>query len=1122
MKLQQPIIRLFNGRLNMDDSLHVIPKGDFPYALNIVRDQGSGTTSNDDVVPGKIKGTRLVANELLPDGTNKCIGCKADPVRNVVYFFIWNSNGKDTIFRYNNTSRTIDLVLQEPDQPEPPANPTPLVFDFDEHHKIIHIDIVHRDEGDILSWSVDNAQPKAINVTTAIAGGLQPLYEFVEAAKRPPKFIPTATFISDSNVKTNNMKGKLFEFAYRYIYEDFQKSTFSYLSASPLPDNNYIANLNPLSNNGINVSVNTGTECVRKIEAAMRYSIANVYSDYFLINAIDKEDLGLSNQVDYAFNFYNDAVYPAIDVNESLQLFDYVPRLCNAQCMPNGNYKVYGGITEGYDNMLQSEMDVLMEVAYENIEVPEGVIIIGNPSFTFEQTAPQQWDMTVGETVTPGDIFRAVAEGDNPFDISYPAVLGDDRDDVANYFVTQIDAVSGWSASFTGSGVLHVVSGILAGTDLTSTSATPATAPGGGGFYDRIYKEAGKYRFGIVYFDEQGRTNGVQTYVLESGSLNDFEVETQNFSATSTEYTRPVISITVQHLPPQWARSFSFVRTRNLITTSYFMWKVDDFQTDGEFFYLGIANLAAYESANPNWTAAWDFAAGDRVRPLYEFDGANDTGFGTQYDPVLDFEVIGTVDKDFGGGEQTYLKVLAYSGTVTPTYSTDMVFQVYRPAQKTAESQQVYFEFGETYETVLIDGVWYHLGQTASTNPTWEFRDGDSYIRIRPGTGNSYLVLDPNFYEYEPSALDSNGRAFIVDENAAETYNPTLVRHSLAFQFGTNINGLNRFYFENFDEYNRAYGDIKKLDTYQSYMKVGQTLRIGNVPVFLQMVNDQQQDNLLATSSRLLNKIFYYDGDFGVGNTPESWARNNFAVYFTSDIRGSVCRLSQDGITPLSILYNINSFATSRLPLRKGNSKVYGVFNADANRYEFAMEASGEDPAFTMAFDEKGNAFEGERSYQPEMWCCLGTLLISFKDGQLYTHDSTIYNEFYGVKYASRIRGVFNDQPLVKKVFHAIGHRALSKWTSPTNGDIYTSQFNPQTGLQQISSLKDFDIEIDEGVWVASLKRDVNSKSDPLEGLYEGDYLVGDYLVAEFVSSGDDFNYLFAPYVTWSVTNKIF
>ncbi len=1124
MQRVPPIVRNFSGRLNYDDHKSIVPKEDVVALLNITREQGSGGSFNDDGVPGTVRGNRLVANENLPEGRSKVIGAKDDPIRNCVYYFLWNENEEHCIFRYNNSDRTITLVLQEPPPPEIPPIP-PKSLDFQENKKIIHVDIVHRDEGDLLYWTDGYNPPRGFNVTTAIAGGLQPIYEFTEAAKRPPPFVPTVLYVSDGNIKTNNLKGKLFEFAYRFIYENFEKSTFSPLSASPVPLYDYDANLNPLSNNAINVAVNTGSANVKKIEVIMRYNIANVYSDYYLVSVADKSDLGLGHFATYSFNFANDSVYPAIDTNESTELFDWVPRRANAQCMPNGNYKVYGGILEGYANLLRSQMDVLMQVTYDEVPIPAGEIIIGSPTFSFIRNNSLKFTCTIGATVTPGDVYEI--HGSNPifsvdFTFTYTALLGDTAAIVAAYFVGQIDPLVLVSATDLGGGVFEVQYATVGG-ELT-TSASPATAPGGGGFYDRIYKFGAKYRFGIVYFDEQGRTPGVQTYVGEPGSLNDFEVEIDDFNAFDTAYKRPVISITVQHLPPQWARSFSFVRTEDLIAGPYFFWKGDALEDDGEFFYIGIDNLTEYQADNPNWTASWTFAAGDRLKGQYQFNGANDTGWGAIYSPVLDYEVIGKIDKDFGGGEKKYLKVKKYSGTINPDpYDDRLVFQVYRPAQKTTESQQVYFEFGETYETVEIDGVWYHLGQTASVNPTWNFRDGDSYIRIRPGTGDAYLILDPNFSEYQPSALDSNGRAFIVDENAAELYNPTLVRFSEAFQPNTNINGLNRFYFENFDEYNRAYGDILKLDTYESYMKVGQQLRIGNVPVFQQMLKDQQQSNVVATSDRLLNQIYYYTGDFGVGTAPEAWARNNFASYFVDNIRGTVCRLSQDGITPLSILYKVNSWATSKLPLRTGNSKIYGVFNADVNQYDMAMEQAGDDPAFTMSFWETRNSFEGERSYQPEMMCCLGTLLITFKDGELYTHDSSLYNNFYGVQYSSYIEPVFNDTPLVKKSYNALGYKSNKVWTSPTNGNIYTDTYNSQTGLQQVSQLisGDFESDISE-MRYAALLRDANSGADASVALLEGDWLNGGYIGIRFVYTGSDFSYLFAPYVTYNLYARNF
>lgn len=1165
------ITKIFNGRLNLDDAALFVAKGDFISALNITRDQISG---QQDLVCSNIKSNRFVPYNL-PGGTNKVIGAKSDALRNCVYYFIFNSALYHTIARYNNDDRTIDTVFQ---------NVTDTgnlnIFDLYENRKINHIDIIHRDEGDLLYWTDGFTSPKKINVTKALNGEYAPASALdIEAAKAPPLFPAGALYISDSNIVVNNVNKNLFEFAYRNIYHDFEKSTFSPLSVSPLRQYDYLTALNPLSNNAITVTVNTGGKEITKIEVVMRQNQGNVYSDYYLINTISKSALGLADNLEYSFNFSNDAAYPVIDVREATELFDYVPRRANAQILVNGNYLVYGGILEGYANLTRDQMNVITTVTYDEIGLPEGVIVIGNPSFTYTTVlAPGgsviQLNLQVGPTVTPGDKYAlsftiqripfttgCPISGEASYSFNYTAILGDTQVSVANYFIAQITGKPRIDVNDFGGGSFHLQTNpstcfIFVN---VSISTTAATASATGDFFDRIYKFGGKYRFGIVYFDEQGRTPGVQTYITQPGNTNDFEVDIAEFSAAVSAYKRPVINLTVAHLPPSWAKSFSFVRTKNLVTTSFFMWKIDDFQDDGSFFYFGIDNLQTFETNTPNFTSAWTFQTGDRIKAVYQFNGLNPTGWNATYSPVLDFEIIGQVEYNPGSGAKTYIKARKYPGTITPAYTDNLVFEVYRPSLKTTASNLLYYEFGETFECVVIDGVNYHQFQNASVNPTFYFRDGDSYIRMRPGIGDEYLVLDPNFSDYTVSAVDSDGRAFIEDQNAAETYNPVLVRFSQAYQFGTNINGLNRFYFENFDEYARNYGDIFKLDYFGSYMKVGQKFRIGNVPVQLQIINTADGNGSLTSVDQLLGTIVYYAGDYGIGNSPESWARNNFAVYFCDTIRGVVCRLSQDGITPISILYKVNSWATEKLPLRTNDYKIYGVFNAQVNRYEFAMEAvavnplchryqvsaiidshadysyldcNGEpqsghvdwpgtatfcalgntvtvtplvgiltllgntcplgvttDPPFTMVFDEQNNAFEGERSYQPEMMTCLGTLFVTFKNGQLWTHDDNTFNNFYGVQYESNVTGVFNESPLEKKTFMGISEVANVIWDCP---QITTNI--PSTNTVQQSALITQDFTTIEGNQETTFLRDINS----IGGLINGDSLKGIYMIIKF------------------------
>jgi hypothetical protein len=215
-------------------------------------------------------------------------------------------------------------------------------------------------------------------------------------------------------------------------------------------------------------------------------------------------------------------------------------------------------------------------------------------------------------------------------------------------------------------------------------------------------------------------------------------------------------------------------------------------------------------------------------------------------------------------------------------------------------------------------------------------------------------IIETSFSDVYNIVTNSNGRETIVDENAKQTYFPTLIRFSQSYQADTNINGTNRFYPDNFDTYDRGFGDVIRLHVRDRYMKVYQQLKVGNVPILTQIVKDVTGNPLQANSDQLINKIQYYSGDYGIGDAGESLAWNNFADYFVDNYRGVVCRLSQDGITPISIINSMNAFFASKLPayrkelnssevvpdgqIYKGKPCIYGAFDAFTNKYIIVME----------------------------------------------------------------------------------------------------------------------------------------------------------------------------------------
>lgn len=209
-------------------------------------------------------------------------------------------------------------------------------------------------------------------------------------------------------------------------------------------------------------------------------------------------------------------------------------------------------------------------------------------------------------------------------------------------------------------------------------------------------------------------------------------------------------------------------------------------------------------------------------------------------------------------------------------------------------------------------------------------------------------IIESSFSDNMNIITNSNGRASAIEENARQSYFPTMIRFGQEYQLNTIINNVNRFYPEDFDEYDLSYGEVIRLHVRDRQLIVYQNHKVGRVPILTQIIKDVSGNPLQANSDKLINKIQYYAGDYGIGDAATSLAWNNFSDYFVDNFRGIVCRLSQDGITPLSVIYKTNSFFTTKtLQYRKelnngltidGNPCIYGVFDSLTNKYIVALE----------------------------------------------------------------------------------------------------------------------------------------------------------------------------------------
>lgn len=910
-------------------------------------------------------------------------------------------------------------------------------------------------------------------------------------------------------------------------------------------------------------------------------------------------ELVINNNVDglaFNYSFYNDGAFPIIDVNESIQLFDYVPDQANAQEMPNGNVLLYGGITEGYDRTLNPN------VVNEILTKPSGVSSVGQLSATWRWEAdynrsrdPKRvtfnW-VTFSGVPVPGSTieyyFRDEITNTTPLGCSLVTVVGDTAATVATKLLNLIASLNQivYTENSSAGSIYFEYNGSLTPIYPYHVDSISILEPSASNTVIPTFLNSTNRKLGIAYFDKKGKTNGI----LYSG-----ELEFPKYSEEDNEMLLPYINTRIFHKPPEWAYSYGFYLSKE--NTQFLYWLCIAVKNDSKYYYFDISNLELNQTKTPTKTAvlSWSFQDGDRIRILKRVGNTpavmGDTEMG-----------IEGIVKDPGGSipPGTYIKTLKTTAFTNLYLDTKYLIQIYRNnQQKPGGNNEVYYEFGQQYlignptlpsryhrgmdqdqgiaatfrcdkyrvannitlsfagtvlsntyvsvrdqdganlaeyttvngdgiETIvdelisqlsLAPGIFLSISKPSTTQievkltnssydinviivlPTPEqipaefnFYDGDVYFKSRTifinnNDTDTYLCLDRNIIDDYYSAVNNvNGRSNVIDINAKRAYYSTLVRFSNAYQANTNINGTNRFYPNNFDEYDYSFGDVMRFKVRDRFVRVFQKNKVGQVPLYNQILKEQNKENLVVTD-KLLNPIQYYVGDVGIGDNPESLASYNFADYFVSNKRGVICRVSNNGVEFLSVLYKINSWTTEFLPSRTGNYKVYGVFDNRLGDYIVSLEATDTDSPYTLMFDEDLNSFSTFLSYHPEMMTCLNTLLITFKDGILYTHDNPIYNNFYNVQYDSNMTTLFNQNPLDKKTFLSLSQIGSNIWACPEISTDINMYGNPMQ-----SNLIESDFDNLEGTYEAAILSDINSPG----GVYSGDSMKGKYMVIKF------------------------
>ena len=205
------------------------------------------------------------------------------------------------------------------------------------------------------------------------------LDERINAARIAPLVKPGVTLTTDESIKSNYIKGKAFKFKYRYQYRDKQFSAWSPVSEMVATENltpqmnGTINNLS--SDNLIKVSFVIPNSDIESIEVAVRdltnsdtyglsdtlsfnnqngfYHNGNKVGNNFMVGGYQSSELNneSNNTVSIGglveYYFYNNEIYPAIDLRDSTKLFNNIPIKSKTQSLLDGGRLAYGNVVTG-------------------------------------------------------------------------------------------------------------------------------------------------------------------------------------------------------------------------------------------------------------------------------------------------------------------------------------------------------------------------------------------------------------------------------------------------------------------------------------------------------------------------------------------------------------------------------------------------------------------------------------------------------------------------------------------------------------------------------------------------------------------------------------------------------
>jgi len=370
------------------------------------------------------------------------------------------------------------------------------------------------------------------------------------------------------------------------------------------------------------------------------------------------------------------------------------------------------------------------------------------------------------------------------------------------------------------------------------------------------------------------------------------------------------------------------------------------------------------------------------------------------------------------------------------------------------------------------DGLYYlyPYTHTCSGNGIWNskvtlpwyncfaFGNGVESDRIRDDFNENTI------YPYIATGKASGFKASIPNDDYQEQTQENKIIFSQIKNEDANLNRTNEFLMAQpiVKSLNKEYGSIQKLYTRNDNVLSFCELKVLKILANKDALFNADGNAQLLSSTNVLGQAIPYGGDYGISKNPESFAVDEYRIYFADKNKGSICRLSMDGITVISDAGMKNWFNDNL----ETSASIIGAYDGKKNEYNVTIHSivnpGVSKNVYTVSWSESVKGWTSFRSYIMERSAQISNNYYTFKNGFPFIHDhdltedkpffiagdyhqdfrtgslpglspsspkyathdttSTNYGRFYGNVYYPSVTVLFNDQASIVKRFPYINY----------------------------------------------------------------------------------------------------